>query len=86
MNWPYALHAFYKSPAFTDDLLVDWVKSVCQHGHLLHDQHKHGNWLIMEMNGLAQLSIIFPELARADEWRTFAFDLLEADMEGLRLL
>lgn len=80
MNWPYALHAFYKSPAFTDDILVDWVKSVCEHGHFLHDNHKQGNWLIMEMNGLAQLSVIFPELTFAGEWRKFAFDMLEAEL------
>ena len=80
INWPYALHAFYKSPSFTDDLLVNWVKSVCEHGHLLHDQHKQGNWLIMEMNGLAQLSIIFPELTHARQWLTFALELLEKEL------
>ena len=80
INWPYALHAFYKSPAFTDDVLVDWVKSVCEHGHLLHDNHKQGNWLIMEMNGLAQISIIFPELSFSDEWRKFSFNMLEMEL------
>ena len=34
----------------------------------------------MEMNGLAQLSIIFPELNNAAEWRKFAFDMLEKEL------
>ena len=80
-NWPYALHAFFKSPAFTDDILVDWAKSVCEHGYLLQQQHKEGNWLIMEMNGLAQLSIFFPELSKSPEWLDFAFKLLEEELK-----
>ncbi len=30
-NWPYVLHSFYTSEAFTDDILIDWYKSVYEH-------------------------------------------------------
>ena len=80
-SWPYALHAFYQTPAFTDDILVDWAKSVCEHGRLLQEKHKSGNWLIMEMNGLAQLSIFFPELKKSGEWLSFAFRIMEEELE-----
>lgn len=79
-NWPYTLHAFSISPAFTDDILVDWHKSVWEQGKRLHDHHMHGNWLIMEMNGLAQIGILCPEFAQADAWRTFALRQLEEEL------
>ena len=34
-NWPYILFTFYKTPAFTDDILIDWYKSVYEHGERL---------------------------------------------------
>lgn len=79
-NWPYALHAFYQSSAFTDDILVDWANSTCAHGTILRDQYKHGNWLIIEMNGLAQIAIIFPEFQKSGEWLRFALRIMEEEL------
>ena len=80
-NWPYVLHSFYRSSAFTDDVLVDWYKSVYEHGVRLHDHHMRGNWLIMEMNGLAHISILFPEFRKTEEWRQFAFQMLGEELK-----
>lgn len=80
-NWPYVLHSFYQSPAFTDDTLVDWYKSVHEHAVRLHDHHMSGNWFIMEMNGLAHISILYPELKQAAQWRTFALENLREELE-----
>ena len=60
-EWQWALHSFYRSPHFTDDVLVDWYKSVWEHGWRLRNFHRTGNWLIMEMNGLAQIGILYPQ-------------------------
>ena len=46
-NWPYILFTFYKTPAFTDDILIDWYKSVYEHGERLSKNHMTGNWLIL---------------------------------------
>ena len=80
-NWPYVLYSFYRSPAFTDDVLVDWYKSVYEHGVRLHDHHMSGNWLIMEMNGLAHISILYPEFKKAKEWHAFAFQMLGEELK-----
>lgn len=80
-NWPYVLYSFYRSPAFTDDVLVDWYKSVYEHGVRLHDHHMSGNWLIMEMNGLAHISILYPEFKQAGEWHAFAFRMLGEELK-----
>ena len=80
-NWPYTLFSFYKSPAFTDDLLVDWYKSVWEHGHRLQLNHRTGNWLIMEMNGLAQIGILYPQLKDAPGWLDFAVRQLTEELD-----
>ncbi|MEZ4636724.1 MAG: alginate lyase family protein [Caldilineaceae bacterium] len=79
-SWQWALHSFYNSPHFTDDVLVDWYKSVWEHGWRLRHHHRTHNWLIMEMNGLAQIGILYPQFAEADEWRHYAFDVLVREM------
>lgn len=79
-NWPYVIHSFFQSAAFTDDILVDWYKSVYEHAMRLHDHHMSGNWLIMEMNGLAHISILYPEFRKTMEWRNFAFQMLEGEL------
>jgi hypothetical protein len=80
-NWPYVLHSFYKSPAFTDDIIVDWYKSVREHGRRLRLRHRQGNWLIMEMNGLAQIGILYPELAEAEAWYDYAVKKLGEELD-----
>lgn len=72
--WQWALHSFYRSPHVTDDVLVDWYKSVWEHGWRLRNFHRTGNWLIMEMNGLAQIGILYPQFVDAPAWKTYAFD------------
>lgn len=80
-TWPYALHTFYKTPYFTDDVLVDWYKSLWEHGNRMQYHHWVNNWLIMEMNGLAYIAILCPEFVKSQEWLTFAFDRLEKELK-----
>ncbi|MFN8515570.1 MAG: alginate lyase family protein [Chloroflexia bacterium] len=79
-TWHSALHACYRSPAFTDDLIVDWFKSVWEHAWRLHNFHWTHNWLIMEMNGLAQIAILYPQFREAVAWREYAFARLVEEL------
>lgn len=81
-SWQWALHSFYNSPHFTDDVLVTWYKSVWEHGWRLRNVHHSHNWLIMEQNGLGQIGILYPQFAEADEWKQFAFDVLVAELDN----
>ncbi|WP_171647168.1 heparinase II/III family protein [Paenibacillus phytorum] len=75
--WPYALHACYRSPHFTDDVLVDWYKSLWEHAIWLRYRHREGsNWLIMEMNGLTHIGVLCPEFKEANSWRIYAQEKL----------
>jgi hypothetical protein len=80
-TWPYALHAFYRSPHFTDDVLIDWYKSLWEHGSRLRNDHRTGNWFIMEMNGLAHIGILCPEFADANAWKQYALGKLEEELD-----
>jgi hypothetical protein len=80
--WQWALHSFYRSPHFTDDVLVDWYKSVWEHGWRLRNFHRTGNWLIMEMNGLAQIGILYPQFKESPAWKVYAFDRLVEELDA----
>ena len=80
-NWPYILFTFYKTPAFTDDLLIDWYKSVYEHGERLSKNHTTGNWLIMEMNGLGQIGILYPQFKKSAQWLNQALESLEEELD-----
>lgn len=75
--WPFALHACYRSPHFTDDVLVDWYKSMWEHANRLRSRHREsGNWLIMEMNGLSHIAVLCPEFQESNNWRLYAIEML----------
>ena len=78
--WPRALHTFYQSPHFTDDVLVDWYKSVWEHGWRLRHFHRTHNWLIMEMNGLGQVGILYPQFKDAPAWKAYAVEKLTHEL------
>lgn len=78
-TFPEVLHTFYKSPAFTDDLLVDFYKSVWEHGDRLEKHHMRANWLIMEMNGLGHVALMYPELKDSARWYDFVVDILRRE-------
>jgi len=72
LNWPEIIHSFYKSPAFTDDILTDWCKSVWEQGERMRYDYTMGNWLIHELNGLVHIGTLYPFFKDAQEWMTFA--------------
>ena len=80
--WQWALHSFYRSPHFTDDVLVDWYKSVWEHGWRLRHFHWTHNWFIMEMNGLAQVALLYPQFRAAAEWQAYAFAGLVRELQA----
>jgi len=81
-EWQWALHSFYRSPHFTDAVLVDWYKSVWEHGWRLRNFHRTGNWLIMEMNGLAQIGILYPQFREAADWKAYAFERMADELDA----
>ena len=80
ISWPYALHAFYRSRHFTDDLLTDWYKSLWEHGRRLREDYSRANWLIMELSGLASIGVLYPVFK--DHWLDFAVNMLRNEISA----
>lgn len=79
-TWPWAIHALLHSPALDDETLVTWVRSYWEHGWRLRRQHRAGNWLTMEMNGLAHVGLLFPFFRASSEWLQYALDTLVREL------
>ncbi len=79
--WPRALHTFYQSPHFTDAVLVDWYKSLWEHGWRLRNFHRTHNWLIMEMNGLCHIAVLYPQFTDAPEWLDYSVHKLVRELD-----
>lgn len=84
-SWPDAFHAFLPSPAVTDRVIVDFVKSCLEHGRHLRRNHDRGTGEHQntEMQALFTVGALFPELTEAREWRGHALQTLAAASEAL---
>ncbi len=78
--WPDCFFGFLSSPEFTDHGIVTMLKSFYEHAIHLRKYPTRGNWLTMEMNGLFNTAVLFPEFRKAEEWRDFAMMKLYDDM------
>ena len=80
-NWHYAIHCFYRSPYVTDHVLTTFMKSVWEHGYRLSTAFTSGNWLIMEMVGLAHIAILYPVFVKNAGWRSLAIRKLSEELD-----
>ncbi len=67
--WPDIIHSLIHHPSFTDEVILDVFKSIYEHGHRLINCLTHGNWLIMELSGVINISVLYPYFRECDEWR-----------------
>lgn len=79
-NWPQAYSVFVKSPSWSVDSRILFYKSLLEHARFLRANPTGGNWLTMEMDGLAHVGILFPEFKEAAEWRGYALQRLAGEL------
>lgn len=79
--WPEAFFRFLSSPSFTDDAIIDMVKSMVEHARYLAQYPTSGNWLTMECNGLYHVGSLFSEFKEAAAWRDTAVQRLYKDLD-----
>ena len=76
-GWTDILHKLIKSPALTDEALCLIFRSNYETCHRLRVDHAKGtNWLVMEMTGLAKMSMLFPVFRESEELLTYALEKL----------
>lgn len=66
------INSGYLSPV--TQLLI--LSSIPEHAHYLRNYHGGGNWLTMEMTGLATISTVWPEFNQSSQWFQYAVDTM----------
>ena len=85
LMWPEIIHTFYATPEFTDDLIFDFYKSVYEHSLRMINGFTNGNWLMHELNGLAQSGIFYPIFKDSAEWVRIAMDRIEKELTEIQV-
>lgn len=81
-TWPNAFFYFLSSPSFTEDAIINMMKSFVEHARYLRSYPTSGNWLTMECNGLYHVGALFPEFKEAEGWRQTAVERMYAELEN----
>ena len=79
-NWAIAWEKFRDAPEITPEFKAKLYASLRQHGEHLVNFSTDCNWLLYEMTGLVYLSVLFPDLEKAAEWKTYALDRLGKEL------
>ena len=80
-RWMELFQRFLDSPSFTPQVLTAFLNSCHEHASYLMTKYRKGsNWALMEAEGLAFISIIFPEFREAGKWMTEAIARLNHEM------
>lgn len=80
-RWAKIIHSCIHTAAFTDDFIVDLFRSIYEHGIHLSHRGTHGNWLLFELAGLANISMIYPVFRESAEWREYVIRRSEEQLE-----
>jgi len=76
-GWSRQIAAFAKSPQVTDEFLTRYFISIWEHGWRLRNNSTSGNWLLMELHGLLRITLLYPYLKDAPEWKAYALKRLQ---------
>ncbi len=82
-TWLWAYTLFLHSPAMTPELHAQILGALAEHGRVLRHHHKSptGNWCVMEMQGLLNIAVLFPEFSEARAWQEYARTMLVTCIE-----
>jgi uncharacterized heparinase superfamily protein len=86
VNWLWGYWFFKESSSFTNQFLVNFLKSLLAHGrHIMSNLENSdefpSNHYISNLVGLAYLGFVFPEFKEAKQWREFGIHELIREME-----
>jgi heparan-sulfate lyase len=80
-RWTGLFQRFVDSPSFTPEVLVAFLNSCYDHAEYLMGKYSsRSNWGLMEAEGMAFISITFPEFKDAKKWRDEAFRRLNNEI------
>lgn len=80
-SWTSLYQRFIDSPGFTPEVLTALLNSFYDHASFLMTRYSKGsNWALMEAEGMAFISIMFPEFRDSEKWRSEAISRLNKEV------
>ncbi|OGV83579.1 MAG: hypothetical protein A3K19_09775 [Lentisphaerae bacterium RIFOXYB12_FULL_65_16] len=80
-TWPEAFFSCRLSSEFTDDIIVNIVKSMAEQARHLIKNPTSNNWLTAESYGVYTVGALFPEFRDAPEWRRIAIERIYKQLD-----
>lgn len=80
-GWPTAFYRLQDMPEFSPAARILMLSSIPDHAH--YNRHFHaqgGNWITMELRGLASAAVYWPEFKEADGWFEYAMARLTPEL------
>lgn len=82
VSWIPCFALFYSSSVFTDEAKLTMLRAIYDHARFLLFFKTRNNHLLRESNGLAYVSICFPEFREARRWQQAALTRLDQALVG----
>lgn len=79
--WPRIFYNFRDSEYLSPATRLLMLSNLAHHAHYNRNFHAGGNWLTMEISGLAAVAVYFPEYKQSAEWRDYAVKTMTASMK-----
>ena len=81
-QWTNTFFACQESEELSDETRLLIISSVPDHADYARRFHAGGgNWLVMEMRGLATLAVCWPEFKEAEQWLRYSTDVMLGDAD-----
>jgi hypothetical protein len=80
ISWIPSFALFYESPVFTAEAKLVMLKSIFDHASFLSLFKSNRNHFVRESNGLAYVSVYFPEFKEAQHWQQIALSRLDQEL------
>ena len=81
-SWVRVFTRLLHHPDFSNATALLMLSSLPDHAHYLRHFHAGGNWLTMEMTGLASIAVTWPEFREADAWMTYATEQMLDELDA----
>ncbi len=82
-DWVAVFTTLQGNPLLSPDTRILMLSSLPEHAHYLRHFHAGGgNWVTMEMNGLAEIGLTWPEFRKSKDWVAYAVERMTPELEA----
>jgi hypothetical protein len=79
--WARIFYGLINCPELTPATRLLMLSSIPEHAHYLKNFHSEGNWLTMEMSGLATAATVWPEFNKSPSWLAYSKETMTASLK-----